>query len=169
MKRSDAAHLNCSIARGLDVVGEWWTLLIVRDAFFGVRRFEDFVSDLGISRGILTDRLATLVDHDVLERHRYQHRPDRYEYRLTEKGHELFPVLMALMRWGDRWLSTDAVGGPPVVIVHSACGHDVSGPQLCAHCHVPIDASSVSAKAGPGASPGDRTPPITNGAAGGRG
>jgi DNA-binding HxlR family transcriptional regulator len=163
VKRSTAQHLNCSIARSLEVLGEWWTLLILRDAFFGVRRFEDFIADLKISRGILTDRLSTLVEHGVLERRRYQERPDRLEYRLTDKGRDLFPVLMALMRWGDRWMSQEAVGGAPVVITHDACGHDITGPLRCEHCHDAVDVRSVTASAGPGAGPGDRPPRVTSG------
>jgi DNA-binding HxlR family transcriptional regulator len=161
MKRTTVEHLNCSIGRSLEILGEWWTLLVLRDAFFGVRRFEDFVADLRISRGILTDRLATLVEHGVLERRRYQQRPDRYEYRLTDKGRDLFPVVMALMRWGDKWLSAAEVGGPPVIITHAACGHDVNGPFVCAHCGEPVSASDVHAVAGPGAGPHDRPPHIT--------
>jgi DNA-binding HxlR family transcriptional regulator len=162
MKRTTVEHLNCSIARGLEILGEWWTLLILRDAFFGVRRFEDFVTDLRISRGILTDRLATLVDHGIVERRRYQERPERYEYRLTDKGRDLFPVVMALMQWGDKWLSPAEVGGPPVIITHTACGHDVNGPFRCEHCGKPVSARDVDAVAGPGARPHDRPPHITD-------
>jgi DNA-binding HxlR family transcriptional regulator len=162
MKRSTVEHLNCSIARSLEILGEWWTLLIVRDAFFGVRRFEDFVADLGISRGILTDRLATLVEHGILERQPYQERPARYEYRLTGKGRDLFPVVMALMHWGDKWLSTAEVGGPPVIITHAGCGNDVNGPFRCAHCGEPVAARDVHAVAGPGARHDDRPPHITD-------
>lgn len=163
MKRSSADHLNCSIARSLEILGEWWTLLIMRDAFFGVRRFEDFIADLRISRNVLTDRLATLVEHDILEKRRYQTGPDRFEYRLTEQGRELFPVIVALMRWGDRWLSTPAVGGPPVVLVHDACGHDLVGDLHCAHCHQPVTPRDVTATAGPGSEP-DASPPSITGA-----
>jgi DNA-binding HxlR family transcriptional regulator len=164
VKRSTVDHLNCSIARGLEILGEWWTLLILRDAFFGVRRFEDFVADLRISRGILTDRLQLLVEHEILDRVRYQERPDRYEYRLTDKGRDLFPVLMALMHWGDKWLSKAQVGGAPVVVMHASCGHDITGPLRCAHCAEPVSARDVVAVRGPGASPEDQPPRITAGA-----
>lgn len=164
MKRSSASHLNCSIARSLEILGEWWTLLIIRDAFLGVRRFDDFVADLRISRNVLTDRLATLVDHGILERRRYQTAPDRFEYLLTERGSELFPVLIALMHWGDTWLSAPAVGGAPIVLVHDRCGHDLTGDLLCSHCHEPLRPGDVTATTGPG-SPPDATPPtITTGA-----
>ena len=149
MKRSNLGHLNCSIARSLDVLGEWWTLAILRNAFLGVRRFDDMIEDLGISRAVLTDRLATLVEHGIVERQRYQHRPDRYEYRLTDKGRDLFDVVIALMRWGDRWLSPEH--GPPIVITHRACGHDITGPRRCEHCGVPLDAREVTYGPGPGA------------------
>ena len=158
MKRSSASHLNCSIARSLDVLGEWWTLLVVRDAFFGVRRFEDFVTDLRISRNVLTDHLDTLTGHGILERRRYQRLPDRYEYVLTDQGRDLFPVLMALMSWGDRWLSGPQVGGAPVVVEHADCGHDILGPLRCAHCHEPVTVRDTVAKAGPGSAP-DAAPP----------
>jgi DNA-binding HxlR family transcriptional regulator len=161
MKRSTVDHLNCSIARSLEILGEWWTMLVLRDAFFGVRRFEDFIADLRISRGILTDRLSTLVEHGILERVRYQERPDRFEYRLTDKGRYLFPVLMALMHWGDTWLSPHEVGGAPVVITHDACGHDITGPMQCPHCHQPVDVRDVTAQAGPGAGQHDRAPKVT--------
>lgn len=161
MKRSSASHLNCSVARSLEILGEWWTLLIVRDAFFGVRRFDDFVIDLGISRGVLTDRLATLVDHEILVKRRYHEAPDRFEYRLTNKGRDLFPVLMTLMQWGDKWLSTPAVGGAPVVIEHDDCGHDIAGELLCGHCHQPAPATGVTARVGPGSEPDTQPPTIT--------
>jgi DNA-binding HxlR family transcriptional regulator len=93
---------DCSIARSLEVIGERWTLLILRDAFSGVRRFEDFQRDLGISRGILTQRLQRLCDEGILERRRYCERPERFEYRLTPRGRDLRPVLKSLARWGDR-------------------------------------------------------------------
>jgi DNA-binding HxlR family transcriptional regulator len=96
---------NCSIARTLDVVGEWWTPLILRDAFRGTRRFDDFHASLGMARSVLTARLGKLTDHGILERHRYSEHPPRCEYRLTEKGLALFPVIAALMQWGDTWAS----------------------------------------------------------------
>ena len=104
----------CSIARTLEVIGDRWTLLILRDAFRGVRRFDELQHDLGIARNVLTDRLHKLVDHGVLEKTPYQYRPARYEYRLTPKGVDLSPALVALMRWGDKWLSED--GRPPIVL-----------------------------------------------------
>ena len=96
---------NCSVARTLELVGERWTLLIVRDAFLGRRRFDEFQESLGIARNILTDRLQKLVDHGIFERVRYQERPKRYEYQLTDKGRDLRVPLLALMQWGDQPLS----------------------------------------------------------------
>jgi DNA-binding HxlR family transcriptional regulator len=147
VKRSNVAHLNCSIARTLEIVGEWWTLLIVRDVFMGVRRFDDMQRDLGISRNILSDRLATLVDHDILERRPYQQRPERFEYHLTERGADLYPVLAALLRWGDRWASPD---GPPLRLVHRECGHDTEGQTTCPACGVEVGPRDVRLKKGPG-------------------
>ena len=100
MKRTSLDHLDCSIARALDVVGEWWTLLVIRDITFGNRRFDGIQANLGVARNVLADRLATLVDHGVLERRRYQDHPPRDEYFLTARGHDLLPVLRELIRWG---------------------------------------------------------------------
>lgn len=147
MKRSNVDHLNCSIARSLEILGEWWTLLIVRDAFLGIRRFDDFQRDLGISRNILSDRLATLVEHRVLERRRYQEHPERFEYRLTEKGVDLYPVIVSLLRWGDKWESPN---GPPLRLVHEVCGHDSQAELVCSHCGEPLDPRQVRPRYGPG-------------------
>ena len=147
MKRSNVEHLNCSIARSLEIVGEWWTLLVIRDVFLGLRRFDDIQRDLGISRNILSDRLSTLLDHGILERRRYQEHPERFEYRLTDKGIDLYPVLVALLRWGDRWESPD---GPPLRLEHRACGHDSEAVMVCGHCGEPLDAREVRFRKGPG-------------------
>jgi DNA-binding HxlR family transcriptional regulator len=131
MAPRDFSGLDCSIARTLEVVGERWSLLILRDAFYGIRRFEDFQRDLGIARNILTDRLQALVDRGVLERRPYEDRPPRFEYRLTEKGRDLLPVLLAMMRWGDRW---ESGGGPPVTLHHTACGNVTQASTVCSVC-----------------------------------
>ncbi|MBI2760110.1 MAG: helix-turn-helix transcriptional regulator [Chloroflexi bacterium] len=125
-------EMDCSIARTLDIVGERWALLILREAFNRVRRFEDFQQQLGIARNILTDRLQTLVAHDILERRLYQEHPERFEYRLTQKGLDLFPVLISLMDWGDRYLCDDA--GPPVKLEHMTCGHEAVSAVICTGC-----------------------------------
>ena len=138
---------NCSIARTLQVVGERWTLLVLREVFTGQRRFEEIQRDLGVATNILSDRLQTLVDEDILERRALPDRPDRFDYRLTEKGLDLNPVLLELMRWGDRW---DAPHGAPRVIVHRDCGHETHGVQVCAHCGEPLTARNVRLHDGPG-------------------
>src|SRR5688500_13683640 len=112
MRRTSFESMNCSIARSLEIVGDWWTLLVVRDALLGIRRFEHFQARLGIARNILTARLKGLVDRGILERHAYQERPRRFEYRLTKKGLDLFPVIIALKEWGDRW---ESERGPPTL------------------------------------------------------
>ncbi|MCU0273188.1 MAG: helix-turn-helix transcriptional regulator [Acidimicrobiales bacterium] len=125
----------CSIARTLEVIGDRWTLLILRDVFRGVRRFEQLQRDLGIARNLLTDRLGRLVDHGVLAKVQYQDRPARFEYRLTPKGADLSPALIALMHWGDRWY---AEGEPPTVLVHDACGEALDLRVECPSCDAPV-------------------------------
>jgi len=128
------------------VVGDRWTLLILRDAFLGMRRFEQFQSDLGITRHRLADRLAKLVRHGVLRRERYQQRPPRFEYRLTEKGLELYGVIVTLAEWGDRHMAGPK--GPPVERVHRACGHATTLRLTCEHCHEPVTARDMTARPG---------------------
>jgi DNA-binding HxlR family transcriptional regulator len=138
----------CSIARALETVGDRWTMLVIRDAFLGIRRFEDFQSDLGIARNVLTDRLTRLVDEGILERRRYRERPERFEYRLTEKGIDLWPVMVSLMKWGDRYAAPD---GPPTLILHRYCGGDVDERFRCSKCGADVDARSAEATPGPAA------------------
>jgi DNA-binding HxlR family transcriptional regulator len=138
----------CSVARALEVVGERWTLLILRDAFLGVRRFDDFQADLGIARNVLADRLGRLVDAGVLDRHAYSDRPPRHEYRLTDKGRDLWPVVHALAVWGDKHEAPD---GPPTVFVHRDCGGAVSGRRICEACGAELELRDVRAVRGPGA------------------
>jgi DNA-binding HxlR family transcriptional regulator len=124
--------MECSIARTLEAIGDRWSLLILRDAFYGVRRFEDFRADLGVARNILTDRLQKLVGRDILRRERYSDRPARFEYRLTEKGLELLPVILMMLKWGDKWASEQ--GPPPVTLVHTTCGQLTEPVVVCSHC-----------------------------------
>jgi DNA-binding HxlR family transcriptional regulator len=152
VQRTSFEDLNCSVAQCLEVVGEWWSLLILRDAFLGVRRFEDFRVRLGISRNILDQRLSHLVDRGVLARVPYQEHPPRSEYRLTEKGRDLWLVVTALRQWGDRWA---APAGPPVEIRHRACGHLATVVPTCSHCGEALDARAVEAVPGRGAAEGD--------------
>lgn len=128
----DFAKMECSIARTLDTIGDRWSLLILRDAFYGVRRFEDFREDLGVARNILTDRLQKLVAHGVLDRVQYGERPPRFEYRLTDKGRDLLPVVLTMMRWGNRWTQDDAQA--PVALFHTTCGHETEPVVTCSHC-----------------------------------
>jgi DNA-binding HxlR family transcriptional regulator len=137
--------MECSIARSLDVMGEWWSPLILREALFkGARRFEDFQRGTGIARNILTARLRTLVAAGIFERERYQEHPPRYEYLLTEKGRGLFTPLVALMRWGDLWLAGTA--GPPAELVHETCGHVVEARLVCADCGEELEPGHVHAR-----------------------
>jgi DNA-binding HxlR family transcriptional regulator len=126
----------CSIASTVQIVGDRWSLLILRDAFRGIRRFDEFQSDLGIARNLLTDRLSKLVDHGIFDKVAYQDRPVRYEYRLTPKGIELSPSLVALMKWGDNWMVGD--NGPPVVLVHDACATPVEQVFHCPTCQTDV-------------------------------
>jgi DNA-binding HxlR family transcriptional regulator len=138
----------CSIARALEVVGERWSLLVVRDAFLGVRRFDDFQRSLGVARNVLQSRLERLVEEGILERSLYQERPPRHEYRLTDKGVDLWPVIFALMKWGDRHAYPE---GPPVVPEHKGCGGEVDEHRICMKCGSPLEARDVRARPGPGA------------------
>jgi DNA-binding HxlR family transcriptional regulator len=138
----------CSLARALEVVGERWTLLIIRDALTGeARRFDEFLDRLDVARNVLTDRLRHLVDQGVMERVRYQERPERFEYKLTEKGAELATAVISLMNWGDRHLAGPE--GPPRLIEHPRCGGKVSTQLVCETCGQPADA--VTTRPGPGA------------------
>jgi DNA-binding HxlR family transcriptional regulator len=114
--KRDYEGQNCSIARALEVVGERWTLLIIRDVFLGLRRFDEFQKKLGIARNVLTDRLNRLVDEGILERVRYSERPQRYEYRLTQKGRDLHLALTGLRQWGDKYVSEK----PPILLRRKA-------------------------------------------------
>jgi DNA-binding HxlR family transcriptional regulator len=145
------AGQTCSVARTLELVGERWTLLILRDAFLGVRRFDDFQRSLGIARNVLNTRLQRLCDSGLLERRLYQERPERYEYRLTEAGHDLWPTLVSLLQWGDKHRADPA--GPPVRLLHSGCGGAVDEHRICADCGARLRARDVEWAAGtPGAS-----------------
>lgn len=119
MKRKSFGHMHCSIAQTLDVVGDPWTLLIVREALFGTTRFDDFQRSLGIPRATLAARLEALVEHEVMERRAYQARPWRHDYVLTEKGRDLRRVMISLLQWGDEW---SALPEPPVTLVDADTG-----------------------------------------------
>jgi DNA-binding HxlR family transcriptional regulator len=148
MKRTPFARWPCSIARAVDLLGDWWTPLVLREAYYGVRRFDEFQRMLGIGRNVLTQRLNRLVEEGLLERVPYEERPLRHEYVLTEKGRDFFPVLMAMTTWGDRWLSEDA--GPPVTLHHRTCGHATQPEVVCSECKEPLRLEDVRASLGPG-------------------
>ncbi|MEZ5217909.1 MAG: helix-turn-helix domain-containing protein [Ilumatobacteraceae bacterium] len=138
MRKASFADMNCSIAQSLEIVGEWWTLLILRDVFLGIRRFDDFVERLGISRNVLTTRLQTLIDAGVLRREAYDEARGRYDYFLTDKGRALWPVMTALRQWGDEWVV--GAGNEPVLVEHKTCGHVATGVFTCDHCGERLDA-----------------------------
>jgi DNA-binding HxlR family transcriptional regulator len=152
MLRNDYQGQVCSIAAALEVVGERWSLLIVREVFLGVRRFDEMQADLGIARNVLQARLTRLVDHGVLEKRLYQERPPRHEYLLTEKGIDLWPTIVALMRWGDE--HAPQPGGPPVRLEHRDCGGAVDEHRICEACGARLSARDVRGRPGPGATPG---------------
>jgi DNA-binding HxlR family transcriptional regulator len=140
-------ELDCSLFRAMDVLGDRWTLMVLREAFMGVRRFTEMQRDLGVARNVLTDRLNFLVDAGVLERRQYQERPVRQEYRLTEMGKGLQPALMALMHWGDQYLAPQ---GPTALLHHTDCDHETEPLLVCSHCREPLTTRNVRLKPGPG-------------------
>jgi len=149
MLRSDYTGQICSIARSLELVGERWTLLVIRDVFRGKRRFDEIQESLGIARNVLTSRLDRLVEEDILERRPYSERPKRYEYFLTEKGLGLWPVLVTLMHWGDEHFADEA--GPPMVLLHKGeCGGEVSERGFCKRCGKELTAREARLIDGPG-------------------
>lgn len=148
MQRTDFGAMACSIARTLEVIGDSWSPLVLRDVYVGLTRFEQIQADLGVSRKVLTERLNHLVAHGVLRREPYDQRP-RFEYVLTQKGTELVDLLMVMVRWGDTWLAGEA--GPPVLYRHHACGEISAVDLRCAHCGEPMHARDVDVLAGPGA------------------
>ena len=148
MKWSDLSEERCSVARSVAVIGDRWTLMLLRDCFLGVRRFEDFERRLGISRSIIADRLKTLTDEGVLQREAYQDRPVRHEYRLTEKGVALHPVMMAIVHWGDVHYAGEE--GPPLIHRHKACACDFTPVQTCSECGEPVGARDVEVRASGG-------------------
>ncbi|TDD64033.1 transcriptional regulator [Jiangella aurantiaca] len=148
MQRTKFAGMPCSIARTLDVFGEPWTPLILRDVWVGMTRFDQIRADLGISTKVLTQRLRWLAENGVLERRQYSERPPRYEYALTTKGAELCDVLLAMRRWGDRWLAGD--DGPPVLHRHRACGQLCHAELRCSECGAELHITDIEVLPGPG-------------------
>lgn len=149
MRETSLAHMDCSIARTLEIIGDRWTLMIIRSmfAFKGFHRFDEFRAELGISSNILSDRLDILIRHGIAERRRYHDRPPRYAYHLTTAGKDLLPVVIALLQWGDTHLMGEQ--GPPVILTHSACGHDTTPYLTCSHCHEPIAPQAITGRNAP--------------------
>lgn len=144
----DYQDQNCSIARTLEVLGDRWTLLIVRDSLFTARRFDDYLQRLQIARNVLSDRLARLTEEGILERVPYQQRPVRHEYRSTQKGRDLLPVIVAMIEWGDRYHAPD---GPPREVIHNDCGGHIAQQLTCTRCDLTVRADDVFTRPGPGA------------------
>jgi DNA-binding HxlR family transcriptional regulator len=157
MRWNDLSLEHCSLARAVSVVGDRWTLLILRDCFLRVRRFEDFQERLGITRPILASRLKKLVDEFVLTKVAYQQRPTRYEYRLTPKGLDLYPVVMALVHWGDAHMAGKK--GRPLLHTHDRCGKDFDPVMACSECGEPLNPRQVRVHPGPGAKSARHLPP----------
>lgn len=157
MRWNDLGAEDCSLARAISVVGDRWTLLILRDCFLRVRRFEDFQERLGITRPILASRLKKLVDQFVLTKVAYQQRPLRYEYRLTPKGLDLYPVVMALVHWGDVHMAGKK--GRPVLHRHGLCDKDFDPVMVCSECGEPLAARQVHVHPGPGVKNPRHLPP----------
>ncbi|MFV8170525.1 winged helix-turn-helix transcriptional regulator [Mycolicibacterium peregrinum] len=155
MPKQSFGEIACSIARTVDVVGQRWTPLILRDLFAGLTRFEDIRRDLGIASNILAARLDELEGHGVVERRQYQSAPPRYEYLLTDKGRDLYPVIATLLAWGDKWQA--GRDGPPALLVHDECGCATTAKTVCAQCGGELSADTTTATAGPGARPGPGT------------
>lgn len=140
--------MRCSVAQCLEIVGEWWTMLVIRDAFLGIRRFDEFQQRLGIARNVLAQRLGKLVDAGILTKQAYQDHPPRYDYLLTPKGRDLWPVLTMLRQWGDKHA---APHGPPLEVFHEACGHAGEWVLTCVHCNTRVTHADVRTQPGPGA------------------
>lgn len=148
MQRTDFGAMACSVARTLEIIGEPWSPLILRDVYAGASRFDQLQQSLGISRKVLAERLKWLVRHGVLDRREYSGRPPRHEYVLTAKGTELCDLLLVMVRWGDRW--TAGAAGPPVLYRHHACGRISHVDLRCAGCGEPMHANDIDLLPGPG-------------------
>jgi DNA-binding HxlR family transcriptional regulator len=148
------ADLNCSIARPLSFLGERWSILVLRDLFLGRRRFDEIQESLGVATNVLSQRLATLVDEGIVERRPYSEHPERFEYRLTEKGRDLQPVLLALLRWGDRYMT--GVEGAPLETVHEECGKAFHMVPTCSECGGAVESANIISRPGPGANEDQR-------------
>lgn len=130
----------CSVARALQIIGDRWSFMLIREMFFGVRRFDEFQANLGIASNILTDRLQRLTEHGIVEKRQYQVRPERFEYRFTARGRDLYASMIVMMHWGDKWLSK---GRPPLILRHRDCQHDFFARVVCSECREELDPRQV--------------------------
>lgn len=158
MKRDQLGNQQCSVARSSAVLGDPWTLTLLSDCFLGVRRFDEFQERLKVSRTTLTSRLKLLEEHGILKPRQYQERPARFEYRLTQKGKDLFPVISTLLAWGDKYYWDDAE--PPIIRTHTQCGHDFQAYIACSECGEPLELKDIEARTRPD---NDRYPPVERG------
>jgi DNA-binding HxlR family transcriptional regulator len=147
MRWDELDQQSCSVARTLAVIGDRWTLIILRDCFLGVRRFDIFEQRLGITRHVLSDRLRKLVEYDILKKVAYQQKPLREEYRLTERGLDLHSVVLALVSWGDKHMADER--GAPLLHRHKTCGHIMHPVTVCSECSKPITARDIEVEIGP--------------------
>jgi DNA-binding HxlR family transcriptional regulator len=143
------ASQNCSIARPLSFLGERWALLVLREISLGNQRFDEIQSELGVATNVLSTRLATLVDEGIVKKRPYSGHPGRFEYRLTKKGADLQPILLAFLRWGDKYTAGEA--GPPLETVHATCGHVFHMVPTCSHCGEEVEPRDLRPRPGPGA------------------
>lgn len=148
MKWEEIGDQPCSVARTLSVLGDRWTMLILRNAFMGVRRFDDFQRSLGLTRHVLSERLKRLVEHEILVKVPYVQRQERFEYQLTEKGLDLYPIILAMVQWADKWM--DLGMGKPLEFTHKSCGKKINSKVVCSECNDQIHVQDVRVAAGPG-------------------
>jgi DNA-binding HxlR family transcriptional regulator len=156
MKWNSLEEEQCSLSRTVAVIGDRWSLLVLRDCFLRIRRFEDFQARLGVTRHVLAERLRKLTRHGVLRRAPYQARPKRYEYILTQKGLDLYPIVMAIVHWGDVHMIDER--GRPLIHEHKTCGKIFDPIMVCSECGEPLSARDVCVHAGPGAREIDHEP-----------
>ncbi|RKG36730.1 winged helix-turn-helix transcriptional regulator [Acinetobacter rongchengensis] len=150
MKIADIGNQPCSVARTLSVIGDTWSMMIIRNAFLGIRRFDDFHKNLGVTRHVLTARLNTLVEEEILYKAPYTETQKRFEYRLTQKGLDLYPILMSIIHWGDTYM--DKGQGAPVDCIHKTCGHKFHPVMVCSECSEPLNPKQVKVEIGKGLS-----------------
>ena len=148
MKIADIGNQPCSVARTLSVIGDTWSMMIIRNAFLGIRRFDDFQKNLGVTRHVLTDRLNTLVQEEILYKSPYTETQKRFEYRLTQKGLDLYPILMSIIHWGDTYM--DKGLGAPIDFTHKTCGHKFHPVMVCSECVAPLNPKEVKVEIGNG-------------------